>query len=50
MILNIEFKILIDDETLREDLYYRLYRRTVGEGESWSSWQKVEKTLSLYGK
>jgi len=47
MILNIEFKILIDDETLREDLYYRVYKRTVGEGESWSSWKKVEKALNL---
>jgi len=47
MILNIEFKILIDDETLREDLYYRVYKRTVGEGEGWSSWKKVEKALNL---
>ena len=47
MILDIELKIVLDDETLKEDLYYRVYRRIVGKGESWSEWIKVKKVLKL---
>ena len=50
MILDIEFRIIIDDEQLKEYLQYRVYTRNPGKGESWSDWKTVKHYLGAKPK
>ena len=42
MILDIQFRVIIDDESLKEYLQYKVYTRVPGKGETWSDWKTVK--------
>ena len=42
MILDIQFRVIIDDETLKEYLQYRVDRGWDGNTSGWSEWTTVQ--------